>query len=101
MQLPGKPNSKITDINHFLHFSQSFLQTFSHFKGNEFSQGVLVLPQRFSDLSDYFSTFGCRYLSPLMEGSCCFVDHGIIAFPVGRCYSRNFFSIYGGIRLNQ
>jgi len=38
MQLTGKANRKITDVNHFLHFTIALLQTFAHFIGNQLAK---------------------------------------------------------------
>jgi hypothetical protein len=38
IQLPGKPDGKITDIDHLLNFSMALSPDLSHFQGNQISE---------------------------------------------------------------
>jgi hypothetical protein len=60
MQLPGEAYGEITDIDHFLYFSITFLQAFAHFVGYQASQGGLFPPEGLADLADDLAPTGGR-----------------------------------------
>ncbi|VTR69364.1 hypothetical protein DESC_740103 [Desulfosarcina cetonica] len=82
VKLPGLPQGKVTDIDHFLNFPPSFLEGFAHFVGNQRAQGLLEAAQLDTDLADDVTAFGRRDLAPLQKGGVRRRRH-LVVFPFG------------------
>src|SRR5210317_1749285 len=67
VQLSGQSNRKVADVDHFLHLSQAFLQTFAHFIRDEFTKRIFELSQLLPKLPDNLSALRCRNTSPMRE----------------------------------
>ncbi len=91
VKLTGKSHSEITDVNHFLNFTQTFLERFTHFIRNQLTQRLFVFADLFSKLTNHFSTLRCRNCAPNFECFLSFQDHCFVF-----CFGS---SVYGGDQL--
>ncbi len=67
IQLTAEAYSEIADIDHLLHFAQSFLQAFAHFIAHQFAEVLLVFAEFITQLTNHFSTLGRRPHPPFAE----------------------------------
>ena len=51
VQLAGKPDCEIADIDHFLYFAHSFLETFAHLITDKFTKGGFIFTKFIADLA--------------------------------------------------
>src|SRR5690554_6113831 len=68
VELARKTDRKIADVDHFLHFAQTFLIAFSHFVGNQFSEWFFEPSQFISKLAHNFTALWCWFQSPSFKG---------------------------------
>ena len=66
---------KISNINHFLNFADTFFLNFSHFQRYKISQRILFIPQRIAHFTDQITPHRCWYHAPLIKGRLCLFDY--------------------------
>ena len=80
IQLSGEPYGKITDVNHLLHFSQTFLVGFTHFVRHQLAQVSLHFAKGIADLTNDLSTLGSRHQPPRFKCNLRLSYHGFVGF---------------------
>ena len=81
VELAGKADCEIADIDHFLHFAPAFLQALAHLIRNEAAEVLFVLAQFVTILADDLAPLGSGEGSPYLEGFLSFADHMVVFFP--------------------
>ena len=67
VELAAQTNCEVTDVDHFLHFTQTFLQRLAHFVAHQGTERILLLTEGISELADHLSPFGRRNIPPFNE----------------------------------
>ena len=67
VELPGKPNGEVTNIDHFLHFPQAFLQALAHLVAHQRPQRIFVLTQLIAILAYNFPALWGWQFSPYIK----------------------------------
>ena len=93
MQLPGKTDRKIADINQFLHFTLRFLQGFARFQHNETRQISLALARNIPHYPHHLTTMRCRYLTPVQKTLMGFTDQLLHPLRIGKTDIRQTLTI--------
>ena len=67
VQLARQADGEVADVDHFLHFTQTFLGDLAGLPGNEFAQVGLVLAQYVAELAHQLATSRRRHFAPGFE----------------------------------
>ncbi len=62
-------NGEVADIDHFLHFAQTFLGDLARLPGHQLAKVGLVLAQQFAELPYQLATPRRGHLAPGLEGA--------------------------------
>src|SRR5450432_304316 len=95
VELTGKSDGKIADIDHFLYFAIAFLEALSHFIRYQSAKGRLVRAEGFADLSDDLAATGRGPAAPFGKGVQCGLYDRIITRLVSRDDGRDPLAIHG------
>ena len=98
VQLSAQAHRKITDIYHFLHFAQTFLQTFPHFKAYQTAKVIFIVAKFIANLPYNFASFWSRVGTPFCKSLFCNFHRSIINRPIGLLHTCNGSTIYRRIR---
>ena len=91
IQLAGKPNGEIRNINHLLNLALALGKDFAHFKRDKPAQALFIFTKFIANLPDDLSSFGSRYHSPGSKSlGCPIYNFTVIAF-IGLNNTGNFF----------
>ena len=96
VKLAGKTNSEVADVNHLLHFAESFGADFSDFDLNKIGESIFMLAQLNAKMTNDFTAHRCWDTSPGLENfagdSHCLIDRGLSQFVRNR---TQYFSVDG------
>jgi len=67
VELAAQTNREVTDVDHLLHLTQTFLQRLTHFVAHQGTERILLLTEGISELADHLPPFGRRNSSPFNE----------------------------------
>ncbi len=73
-------DSEFADVNHFLHFAESFLIDFTHLEGYKVPEVFFMTAQSIADLSYNFSPLGCWNNAPFEVSLLSFAHQVLIIF---------------------
>ncbi|RMO11514.1 hypothetical protein ALQ47_05296 [Pseudomonas cichorii] len=76
VKLTGKADSEVADIDHFLHFTQTFLSDLAGFDGHQFAQRRFVFAQHFTEDAHQLATAWSRNRAPFQKRAVGAVDAG-------------------------
>eukprot|EP01132_Coremiostelium_polycephalum_P017959 gene17958-biopygen9566 len=85
VQLARQADGEVADVDHFLHFTQTFLGDLAGFPRHQLAEVGLVLAQHVAELAHQLTTTGGRHLAPGLEcmlGATDLLLHLGGAFPV-------------------
>ncbi|MNI17223.1 hypothetical protein D3C73_705880 [compost metagenome] len=68
IELAGKTNREIADVDHFLHFAETFGGYLADLDRNETAERRLGAAQFLAEQADQFAALGCRHKTPFEEG---------------------------------
>ncbi|QTK81409.1 Hypothetical protein AT6N2_L0496 [Agrobacterium tumefaciens] len=80
IKLAGQTDGEIADIDHFLHFTETFGRDFARFQRNETAKIGLEGAQFFAQQADQFAAAGRRHVAPGPESRIALFDHSSDAF---------------------
>ncbi|MNL17667.1 hypothetical protein D3C87_1387710 [compost metagenome] len=76
VKLAGQTDREIANIDHLLHFAETFGRDLARFQRDEPTEICLEGAQFFAQKADQFATARSRHVAPNLEGGIGLVDHG-------------------------
>ena len=68
IELAGKADGEVADVDHFLHFAPAFGRRLAHLERHQQTKAIHVLAQAVADLPHNFAALGRRHLRPHVKG---------------------------------